>query len=65
MLSTERRRVYKSYDNQWIEVSFDSLRKGDVFKMYEPYDEINPVMDKDGKTIFTAKTDAFGGSIQI
>lgn len=44
------------WSNKWIEVAFESLKKGDVFRVFEP--DGKPVRDR-GATVFVATSDAF------
>lgn len=49
-------KVLKS-DGKWHLVNFDSLKEGDIFKLYEPDGKL--VKDKKKNFVFKAKSDAF------
>ena len=47
--------VLSKRDNKWKSIPFEMIRKGDVFRMFEPTGE--PVMDKSNNHIFIANSD--------
>ena len=53
----EMRIVQIYYEGQWIEVEFEVLQEGDVFRLFEEIDE--PVIDPDGCTAWRCATDPY------
>ena len=49
------RRVERKRGDGWEEITFDLLKKGDLFKLYDPICE---GQIEDGNTIYIAKSDA-------
>lgn len=43
----------------WLEIKFEELKTGDLFKLFEPTGE--PVVTDDGRTEFLCTSDAFLG----
>jgi hypothetical protein len=49
------RKVERKNNEEWEVITFDHLRKGDLFKLYDPADEHQI---EDGKQVYIAKSDA-------
>ena len=51
-------RIVELYeDGEWIEITFDMLREGDIFRLFESVGE--PVVDKDGCTAWECYTNPY------
>ena len=57
-MAEEKRKVEILNDsNEWEDIPFKDLKKGDVFRIYDA--DGNMFGDKDGRAIFIAQVDAF------
>ena len=52
-----KRKVFKKVGDKWESTSMSFLRKGDIFKMFEPNDD--PVKNGHCETIFTCDSNAY------
>ena len=51
-------RIVERYeDGAWIDISFDELKEGDIFRLFESVGE--PVVDDDGCTTWKAASDVY------
>lgn len=53
-------RVEVNTDHGWIERPFEQIKKGDVFRMFEP--DGKPVVNACGHTEYKAETNAFNNA---
>lgn len=51
------RRAERKVKDDWQEIKFETLKTGDVFRLFNPTGD--PVRDREGKTIFKATSDAY------
>lgn len=56
-MSDVRRTEILTRTQKWKSISFEQLRKGDVFRMFEPTGE--PVLDGNKNNIFYANSDPY------
>lgn len=56
-MSDVRRTEILTKTQQWKEIPFEQLRKGDTFRMFEPTGE--PVLDENKNNIFYANSDPY------
>jgi hypothetical protein len=56
-IKLEYRKVEKLIDNEWVKINFETLERGDAFRMFEPTGE--EVIDDEGKKSWICGSDSY------